>query len=116
MIPTFKTLIELYKATAGHQLTAQEIINGRTKTIEQGWTPFDMTDELREECFRMIVNTLGGQTKTKASILNKLRYSKPQHWGLSRTVLEKHEGRPFFSYIAGQDCTYEKNEIRKVLK
>jgi len=43
-------------------------------------------------------------------------YSRPQHWGLSRIVIEKHGEEARLAYIAGQDYPTEIATIRNAIK
>lgn len=99
-----------------HQLTAQQVINGRIYIDGQGWTSVEFTDELADKLKSMIVDALGGQTRTQVRIANVLRCDKPQHWGLSRLFLEQYQDNaPRFHYCAGQDYPAELRTIRQFL-
>jgi hypothetical protein len=99
------------------QVKAQDVLNGLIK-INGDWKKIELTDELRETFLHQISGLYGGTEKTQEKIYNRLKYGKPQHWGLSRTVLSKYKGdsTAYFEYIAGQWCTVEKQEIRNDLK
>lgn len=111
----FENLTELLNYSQG-QITAQQLINKRIYLKSQGWTSIELSDELMENIISQIVETLGGRNSTKSSIKNVLRYSKPQHWGLNRILLEQYDNsEPCFKYCAGQDYTWETNTIRRFL-
>jgi hypothetical protein len=111
----FTTLTELFEATKGHQLSAQELINRRSM-INGEWQNFEVSDELSEEINDKIIEVLGGQHRTKNTMYNVLRRSSPQHWGLGRIFIEKYGDSPIrFSYCAGQDYPAELAQIRKYL-
>lgn len=113
---TFKTLDEIYSATRPHQVTAQELLNGRTHLTDGGWQEIKLSPELRQEICQKLSEQFGGRTNTKERVFRSLMRENRQHWGLSRTVIEKYGERPaYLCYIAGQDQTWENKEIRKVL-
>ena len=112
---TFSTLDELFTAADGHQVTAQELINGRTHVFGE-WQDIDLSDELRNEVINQISELFGGREVSKSYIRQNLKNSKPQHWGLSRTVVEKYGDKPAkMNYITGQDFVYESRVIRNYL-
>lgn len=113
--PHFTSLLELFKATDGHQLTGQEVINERTY-LNGEWQDIDISTELRENVCGLISELLGGKEKTKERVYNKLLKGRPQHWGLSRIFFNEHEGRVYCSYCAGQDYPYELHLIRTAIK
>lgn len=113
---TIKTLDELYKLAGSSQVTAQEILNGRTHILGE-WQDVKFSEELKEEVISKIVESAGGQEKTKSQMFYSLRNERPQHWALARFLLVKYEDRPaYISYCAGQDMTWEMKELRKKLK
>lgn len=111
----FKNYQEILDATQGHQVTAQELINGRTYINGEGWTDIILSDQFRDDVCNDISQILEGQYKTRAAVRNSLKYGKPQHWGLKRILLENY-GSPRLSYCAGQDYTSEIRTIRTALK
>jgi hypothetical protein len=111
----FESLKELFEASKGHQLTAQEIVNGRSY-INGNWQDFEMTSEARDEAARVISETLGGWKATQQAVYNSLRWGRPQHWGLSRVFFREYEGKILCSYCAGQDYPSELRAIRNALK
>ena len=111
----FNTLSELFAAANGHQINAQEVLNRRAY-INGEWQNFEVSEELSAEINDKIVDVLGGHGKTMNAIRRALRYSTPQHWGLSRIFLESYGGEiPRFRYCAGQDYPSELQAIRKYL-
>lgn len=114
---TFNTYAEILAATKGHQVTAQELINGRTRIEPEGWQSIELTTELKEKLCNDISECLGGWQATKKQVKNSLMFSRPQHWGLSRIFLEQYNGNePFLSYCAGQDYPSEIKTIRNAIK
>lgn len=115
--PQFSTLEEVFNA-ASEQITIQELLNGRIYLISKGWSTITITRELRNYIAQNIAEKLGGRGNTPEVIKNALqRQHPPQHWGLSRFVIEKYgDTKPCIVYIAGQDSTWEYREIRKYLK
>jgi hypothetical protein len=111
----FNNLNELFEATKGHQLTAQEIVNGRSY-INGNWQNFELANDGKANIMDLITETLGGHKKTKESIFNSLMWARPQHWGLSRVFFRNYDGKILCSYCAGQDHTWELNQIRKAIK
>lgn len=109
----FKTLEEVYKATQPHQVTVQELINGRTK-IEGEWQEFRLDDNLMNAIAFTVANKLGGIKRTKDHIENVILFRRPQHWGLERFVLKNYHS-VCISYIAGQDQPTEMKVISKYL-
>lgn len=102
---------------ASQQVTAQSLLNGRIYLKEIGWSDIGLTEEFRERVITDMVNLYGGHHKTRVAIRNTLTYSKPQHWGIDRTLLVKYGDSPArLSYCAGQDQVWECAAIRKFLK
>jgi hypothetical protein len=99
-------------AFTDQQVTAQELINGQLWSRIRGWEDVELDDDFKERIIGEIVTILGGHLKTKLRICGVLRYSKPQHWGLSRIILRDTE----LCYIDGQDHTWEIKNIRDALK
>lgn len=114
---TINTYDELYTATTGHQVTAQEVINGRTMIAGEGWQAVAFTPDFKDQFCKDISESLGGFKVTQQRIYSVLKYSRPQHWGLQRFLLAKYDESPaYFSYCAGQDMPYELKMIRAALK
>lgn len=110
------SLQELLSISKTSQLSAQSILSRRICTDKDGWSNLDYPSDLKEELCHLIVDVLGGQTKTKTRLFNRLRHGSPlRHWGLDRTVLIERDGKPRFYYIAGQDMSAELPMIRKQL-
>lgn len=115
-LPMFDTLDELFEAARPHQVTGQEILNGRSRVFDQ-WQEIAISEELREQVINRIVDQSGGRHTTKAAVYRTLRNGRPQHWALSRFLLSKYGDRPaHLSYCAGQDMTYEMKQLRNDLK
>lgn len=114
----YSTLEEIYAATIGHQVTAQELLNGRTQ-IKGHWGPIELTSELRKEICSKLADIFGGRAQTKTRVFNTLLHERRQNWGLSRVFLEKyprHNIGAHLSYCAGQDMPSEIRQIRKELQ
>lgn len=109
----FKTLKQLFNSC--EQLTAQNLINGRAYIKGLGWSDFEI--ENRDKHIAAALSVLGGRNNN--AIQEKVRARKTQHWGLNRIVLECYpavaNGRPFWSYCAGQDYAGELASIKKDL-
>jgi len=116
---TFKNLNEVFAAANPHQVTAQELLNGRTYLEGKGWTNVKISDELRESIISTIAETAGGREQTKVKTYRTLRSSNPQHWAIARFLLSSYKqvrnGDAYFSYCAGQDQVWEMRELRKHL-
>jgi hypothetical protein len=112
---TFETLGEI-KAVESQEVTVQSLLNGRMCFKKQGWDDINLSPELREQICDEVVTILGGQEKTKERIYNLLMRSKPQHWGLERIQVVDYGNGAELEYCAGQDETYELNQIRRELK
>jgi hypothetical protein len=113
----YSTLEEIYSATQGHQVTAQELLNGRTQ-INGVWGPIELTEELRKEICTKLSDIFGGRAQTKTRVFNTLLRERRQNWGLSRVFLEKyprHNIGAHLHYCAGQDMPSEIRQIRKEL-
>ena len=112
---TFSTLDELFAAAEKHQITGQELINGRTYAYGE-WQDISLSEALKNEVICQISELFGGRSLTKSYIRYNLRSSKPQHWGLSRVIILKYKDSPArLKYITGQDFTYESRVIRNYL-
>jgi hypothetical protein len=116
---TLKNLKQVFES-AGSQVTAQELLNGRLYLKNKGWSSVKISDELKESIISSIVETAGGRENTKVRMYAKLRNSKPQHWAIARFLLSRYDsvrnGEPYFSYCAGQDQTWEMKQLRNFLK
>lgn len=115
---TYNTLEEIFQDAKPHQVTAQELINGRSRLNDQ-WQPFEITEELKDKICVRLAEIYGGQTKTQDRVYRTLMRGTPQHWGLGRTVVEYYQefNQPAkLHYIAGQSMPEEIREIRNALK
>jgi len=113
---TIKNLEQAYRY-AGNQITAQDLINGRMYHKLKGWVNVKLTPEFEAEIAEQLSELYGGIRRTKAQVFRTLLYSRPQHWGLSRTMLVKYNKQPArWDYCAGQDYPSEMNIIRTALK
>lgn len=113
---TFSSYAEILEATKGHQVTAQELTNGRTRFENEGWQSIELAPELREKLCSDIANCLGGRSAKKQQVKRSLMWSRPQHWGLSRIFINHYDGNYFLSYCAGQDHPSECRTIRNAIK
>lgn len=118
---TLKSLNQAYKLSK-NQLTAQNLINGQIYT-SRGWETFNLTDDFKLFLARSISELLGGWGSTRNAVFNSIYYGCPQHWGLSRILIEKYKNHKdkrknviSLNYCAGQDYTWELNTIRQALK
>ena len=113
---TLKTL-EQIKRFESTQVTVQQLLNGRMYLKGKGWSDVRLTDDLKKSICDDVSELLGGRGKTKSNVFTSLMYNNIQHWGLDRIFLEKYgKSEPRFVYCAGQDMTYELNQIRTALK
>jgi len=115
---TIKTLAQAYRLAGAHQITIQELINGRMYIDGKGWVEVTLKDELKQRIADDVSGSLGGQKETKRRVWRTLRWQKPMHWGLSRFIVNKydHQKEPKIIYITGQNQTWENREIRNYLK
>jgi hypothetical protein len=112
----FKTLDEVFIAAGSHQVTAQELLNGRSYVFGE-WQEVQISNDLREEIIEMIVETAGGRGRTKSDTKYRLRNERPQHWAIDRFLLSKYGNSPaHLSYCAGQDQIWEMRNLRNYLK
>ncbi len=114
-ILVYSNLDKLFKDANGHQVTAQEILNMRTK-VKDKWQEIFITSELKEIVCNRLVEIFGGTRETKERILRNLLIENRQNWGLQRVVIESYSGVAKLHYIAGQDMPSECSQIRKQLK
>tara|TARA_R110000868_G_scaffold96843_4_gene266317 strand:- start:1266 stop:1628 length:363 start_codon:yes stop_codon:yes gene_type:complete len=113
--PHFETLNDLFAATEGRQINAQEIFNGRAHVFGQ-WQEITVSDALRNEVVEHVASSANARGNNKFRVLRCLRNERPQHWTLERFFLDKYGDRPArLSYCAGQDMTYEMAQLRKKL-
>lgn len=112
---TFNNIEEIFAATEGTQLSAQEIINRRANVCGE-WQDVELSEVAESKFIESIIDILGGQNRTKSNIRFNLLRSTPQHWGLSRIILSKYNESPArWLYHAGQDYQSEILTIRKYL-
>lgn len=111
----FMTLDELFKAAGTHQVTAQEILNGRSHVNGQ-WQEIEIPHTLRGQVCQRLSEIFGGVKATQERVYAHLMNEQRQHWGLKRVFLEKYDGPAFLSYCAGQDMPAEIKAIRNDLK
>ena len=116
---TFKNLNEVFEAAKPHQVTAQELLNGRTYLDVNGWTEIKISEKLKETIISTIAENAGGRENTKIKTYRTLRMERPQHWAIERFLLSRYpqvkNGNAYLSYCAGQDQTWEMRELRKHL-
>jgi len=112
---TYNYLQDIFNDAGTHQVTAQELLNGRTH-IKGQWQEITLTDELRREICHTLSEMYGGRATTKQRVFSNLMQGRRQHWGLQRTVICDYGKGARLRYIAGQDQVWENNEIRKALK
>lgn len=114
IISTLKQVWDL----SDNQVTAQELLNGRLYLKGEGWTSVLLTNDFRNEIAENIAERLGGRQNTKNQVARVLKRNPhvPQHWGLSRFILQQVGERFYIGYVAGQDQQWESNEIRTYLK
>ena len=110
---TIKTLKQLAKICGKHQINAQEVLNERICSEKEGWITVKIDPDLRVSVCNDLSELYGGHHRTRINVFNTLLYARPQHWGLSRTLLNSDLT---WSYCAGQDYVWECAEIRKCLK
>jgi len=112
----YTTLDQIFEDAKSHQVTGQELLNGRTHICGK-WQEINLSDELREQVITKVAETSGGRAQTKNRVYGVLRYGKPQHWALSRFLLVRYSPSPArLSYYAGQDQTWEMKDLRNSLK
>lgn len=99
-----------------HQVTAQELLNGRTYISPEGWQNIELTDNFKMQLCNCLSKLYGGRKATKKAIYRHLMNERRQHWGLSRTVIKDYGKGARLVYITGQDQTFEYNAIRTALK
>jgi hypothetical protein len=110
------TLDEIFKAAGTHQVTAQELLNGRSR-LNDKWQEFQIPHTLRGQICQRLSEIFGGVKATQERVYSHLMNEQRQHWGLKRVFLEKYSDKPaFISYCAGQDMPAEIKEIRNSLK
>ena len=112
---TYNTLQEVYNDTRPHQVTAQELLNGRTH-VNGNWGEITISSELRKEICQTLSEMYGGRQVTKHRVYNNLLSEHRQHWGLGRTVIEDYGNGAHLIYITGQDQSWENKAIRNDLK
>lgn len=112
---TYNSLQDIFNDAGTHQVTAQELLNGRSHVCGK-WQEIKLTDELRREICHTLSEMYGGRTATKQRVFRNLMHERRQHWGLQRTVIFDYGKGAHLTYIAGQDQVWENNEIRKALK
>ena len=120
---TIKTLAQAKKLVGDTQLNAQDLIRGQIYIKPKGWTKIKLSHECRLELANHISSILGGRNNTKIRVFNNILYNSPVHWGLERIIInrrtnqqDKRKKTLHVSYCAGQDYTWETNEIRTALK
>jgi len=112
---TYNSLQDIFNDAGTHQVTAQELLNGRTHVCGE-YQEIALTPLLRFEVCRTLANMYGGTLKTQIAVFSRLMHTRPQHWGLQRTILTDYGTGARLQYVVGQDETWENNEIRKALK
>jgi hypothetical protein len=110
----YKTINGLAKECNNSQLTLEDILHCRAHHNKYGW--IDINDLMDEDLAQYVADLLGGQSKTKQDVKNSLLYNgkRLRHWGLQRIIYSNM--RKNFTYVAGQDYTYETKEIRNAIK
>ena len=109
--------IEQIIKRADYQINMQDLlINGRYHDKIDGWSNCTFTDELKEQLLDLTLTTIGGWKSKREQLKRALSYEKPQHWALSRLVIEERRNQIVMIYIAGQDYPAELSELRRYLK
>lgn len=114
----FNSLEAIYCAGEGHQITLQEIIDGRS-FIGGKWQDIEISPETKEAAFVACIEIIGGRKETKKAMLSRLKWGgKLQHWGLRRFFLVKYGQNKAaqFTYCCGQDWPTEMRQIRAFIK
>jgi hypothetical protein len=117
-IPEITSLEDIFKLVDEHtQVTAQDLINRRLYLKGEGWGNITLSDDFSRSFAENISQRLGGRSHTKEAVKRAIMWRHPQHWGLSRFILQQYKnGAPFIGYVAGQDQQWESNVIRTYLK
>lgn len=115
IMKTYNTLDEIFKDARTHQVTAQELLNGRTH-VNGEWQAIALSNSLRKQICECLSEMFGGRKGTKQRVYTTLMYSRPQHWGLARAVISDYGKGARLEYMAGQDQPWENKEIRNALK
>lgn len=121
---TIKSLVHAKKIVGNNvQLNAQDLINRSLYVPKKGWTKFKLSDDCKLELANHVSLILGGRNTTKTRVFNNILFNKPQHWGLQRIIINRRTNQQdkrkkilYVDYCAGQDYTWETNEIRTALK
>lgn len=93
-----------------NQLTLGMLLSGRIPHKTHGWINFKIDEDVKDEAIEKIVDIIGGHKKTL--LINKLQYRTGlSFWSFDRMVFNGKR----WTYIAGQDMTWEMNETRKYL-
>ena len=122
IIETTETIVinslqEIYDLAGSHQITGQELFNQRTYIDGKGWTAIKLTYEFKQWLANEIAIRLGGRYNTINDVRRALMgVHPPQHWGLQRFLVADYGKGAYISYCAGQDQTWESNQIRKYLR
>lgn len=115
--PFFDTLEHLFWGAEGHQVTLEEIIQGRS-FIGGKWQDVEFSPELKEAAFRACIEIIKGRKETREKMLYALKWGgKLSHWGLRRFFVVKysHDSPARFTYCYGQDRFSEMRSIRAYL-
>lgn len=112
---TINSFEHLYSLVGNHQVTAQELFNGRTYLGIRGYSEIRLKESFREEILVLLSNMYGGHKKTREAIYRNLKRENRQCWGLERTVCCKRGGKYGMQYVAGQDYVSETRAIRREL-
>lgn len=77
------SLQEIYDLVGDHQITAQELLNGRAYLEGKGWSTIRLTYEFKSWLCDTLAGKIGGRGNTMQNTRAKLmRQTVPQHWAL----------------------------------
>lgn len=94
-----------------HQATLHNVLASRMHISDVGYCSIKVPDNIFDEIIQDVVRQIGG--RRQGDVEQALRFNRPSHWAIDRFIYSPAQKR--FVYVAGQDQSWEMNDLRKYL-
>ena len=94
-----------------HQVTLYDVLRERMCVTDVGYVNVKIPNNIFDEIIQDVVRQIGG--RRQGDVEQALRFNRPSHWAISRFIYSPSSKR--FMYVAGQDQSWEMNELRKYI-
>lgn len=104
---------ELKELIKGHQTSIYNVLNNKAYTTGNGWSEVMFSKEVKDMLLALTVKVIGGNKPM--SVRRFLANGTYRHYTLERMFIECYDNIISVSYCAGQDHTYELNDLRRFI-